>query len=81
VAEVEARIHKVLDLRVNPNSGVGLVPLRRGISCIRVSKSSPILAAFVILSFHYARDLAQGLGAVAVSHGMPTCPPMQPGRR
>jgi hypothetical protein len=59
---VEARIHKVLDLRVNPNSGAGPVPLRRGISCIRVSKSGPILAAFVILSFHYARDLAQGLG-------------------
>jgi hypothetical protein len=57
-AEVKARIHKVLDLEVNPNPG----PIQRGIASIRVSTSGLVSAAFTIISFHYAHNLAQGLG-------------------
>jgi hypothetical protein len=81
VVEVEAHIHKVLDLKVNSNSCVGSVPLRRGIASVRVSTLGIVLAAFAMLSFHYAHDHAQVLGAAAVSHGMPTCPRMQPDGR
>jgi hypothetical protein len=49
--EVDARIHKVLDLEVNPNPGPGLVPLRRGIASVRVGTSGPVSVAFTILSF------------------------------
>jgi hypothetical protein len=62
VAEVEPRIHKVLDLGVNLTPGADPVPLRRGITSVRVSTLGPVLEAFVILSFHCARDLAQALG-------------------
>jgi hypothetical protein len=66
VVEVEAWIHNVLDLVVNLNSGAGTsprpgpgpVPLRTGIACIRVSTLGPILASFMILSFHCTHDLA-----------------------
>jgi hypothetical protein len=60
VAEVEAWIHKVLGLGVNLNPGrsPGHVPLWRGIASVMVSTSSPVLAVFVILSFHYTHDLA-----------------------
>jgi hypothetical protein len=61
-AEVEANIHKVLDLGVNLTPGASLVPLQRGIASVRVSTLGPILMAFAMLSFHCARDLAQGLG-------------------
>jgi hypothetical protein len=55
--EVEAQIHKVLDLGVNLNSGANPVPLRRGITSVRVSTLGPVSSAFMILSFHCACDL------------------------
>jgi hypothetical protein len=58
VAEVEPRIHKVLVLGVNLTPGADPVPLWRGIASVRVSTLGPVLEAFVILSFHYAHDLA-----------------------
>jgi hypothetical protein len=61
-AEMEARIHKVLDLRVNMNPGPGPVALWRGIASVRVGTLGPISTTFMIIFFHYARDLAQGLG-------------------
>jgi hypothetical protein len=61
VAKVEAQMHKVLDLRVNLNSSADLVPLWRGITSVRVSTLGPISVAFMILSFHYARNLPRGL--------------------
>jgi hypothetical protein len=56
--EVDAWIHRVLDLRVSPNPRVGPVPLWKGIASTRVSTLGPVSAAFVILSFHNARDFA-----------------------
>jgi hypothetical protein len=61
VAKVDIRICKILDLVVNPNPRVGPVPLWRGVASARVSTLIPISVAFVILSFHYAHDHAQGL--------------------
>jgi hypothetical protein len=66
VVEVDARIHKVLDLGVNLNPGVGPVPLQRGVTSTRVSMPGSISVAFVILSFQCTRDLARGLRG---SHG------------
>jgi hypothetical protein len=63
-AEVDAQIHKILDLGVNLTPSSSPVPLWRGIASVRVNTLGPILVAFAILSFHYAHDLAQGLGAV-----------------
>jgi hypothetical protein len=60
--EVEARIHKVLDLGVNPIPGAILVPLQRGITSVRVYTLGLVSVSFVILSFHCTHDLAQGLG-------------------
>jgi hypothetical protein len=68
VAKVEEWIHNVLDLGVNLNPGPGPVPPWRGIASVSVSTSGPILAAFVIISFHCAHNLAQGLGG---GHGEP----------
>jgi hypothetical protein len=68
-SEVEAWIHKVLDVLVNPNSDAGPVPLWRGITSVSVSTLSPI---FAILSLHYTRDLVQGLWVAVVNRGMPT---------
>jgi hypothetical protein len=62
MVEVDTRIHNVLDLGVSPNPGVGPGPLRRGIASTRVSRQGPILAAFVIVSFHGTRNFVQGLG-------------------
>jgi hypothetical protein len=62
MVEVDARIHKVRDLGVNPNHGVDPIPLRRAIASARVSMLGPISVAFMILSFHCTRDNAQGLG-------------------
>jgi hypothetical protein len=56
--EVEARIHKVLDLGVFPIPGAGPIPLWSGITSVMVSTLGPVSMAFVILSFHCARDLA-----------------------
>jgi hypothetical protein len=60
--EVEARMHKALDLRVILIPSVDPIPIRRGITSARVSTLGPISVAFMILSFHCAHDLAQGLG-------------------
>jgi hypothetical protein len=62
MAEVDSWIHKVLDLRVNPNTGAGLAPVQGGVANARVSMLGPVLVAFTILSFHCAHDLVQGLG-------------------
>jgi hypothetical protein len=62
VAEIDTRIHKVLDLGVNPNPGAGPGPLQRGIASVKVSTLGPVLVAFAILSFHCAHDSTQGLG-------------------
>jgi hypothetical protein len=62
VAEMEARIRKVLDLRVNMNPGSGPVPLWRGIASVRVGTLGPVSTTFMSIFFHYAHDLAQGLG-------------------
>jgi hypothetical protein len=67
-AKVEARIHKVLDHRVNSTPSADPVPLRRGIASVRVSNLGPFLATFMILSFHCAHDLAHSLGG---SHSEP----------
>jgi hypothetical protein len=61
-AEVDARIHKVVDLGSNPNHRVSPVPLRRGVTSARVSTLGPVSVAFKILSFHCTHDLALGLG-------------------
>jgi hypothetical protein len=50
MAEVETRIHKVLDFTAVPPPGVGLDPLRIGITSIRVVTSGFVFAAFKILS-------------------------------
>jgi hypothetical protein len=57
-AEVETRIRQVLDSTVVPLRSAGPDPLRRGIASVRVSTLGPISAAFMILSFYYARDFA-----------------------
>jgi hypothetical protein len=65
-SKVSAQIHKVLDLRVDPNLRVGPISLRRGAANTRVSTLIPISAVVTIMSFHCAHDLAQGLRG---SHG------------
>jgi hypothetical protein len=62
VVEVEAWIHKVLDLGVNPTPSACPVPLWRGIASVMVSTLGPVSVAFAILSFHCTCDLKQGLG-------------------
>jgi hypothetical protein len=61
VVEVEPRIHKVLNLRVNLNPSPSLVPPWRGNASVRVSMSDLVSVAFTILYFYCAHDLAQGL--------------------
>jgi hypothetical protein len=68
VVEVDARIHRVLDLGVNPTPRAGPIPLRRGIASARVSTLGPVSVTFAILSFNCACDLAQGPRG---SHGEP----------
>jgi hypothetical protein len=58
VAEVDIRIHNVLDLGVNQNPEVDHVPLQGGVTNTRVNMLGPVSVAFVILSFHCAHDLA-----------------------
>jgi hypothetical protein len=72
--EVDAQIHKVLDLRVSPNHGANPAPLWRGVADAWVSTLGLILVVFAILSFHCAHDLAQGLGVAVASRGMSTRP-------
>jgi hypothetical protein len=62
VVEVKARICKVLDSVVTLSPDAVPDPLQRGIASVRVSILGPIPVAFMILSFHCARDLVQGLG-------------------
>jgi hypothetical protein len=81
VVEVDARIHKVLDLGVNLNPGVGPVPLQRGVTSARVSMPGSISVAFVILSFHCTSILRGVFGAAVVSQGMLTHPRMLQTRR
>jgi hypothetical protein len=59
--EVDAQIHKILDLEVKPNPRAGPAPHQGGVASVGVSTLGLVLAAFMILSFHHARDLAQGL--------------------
>jgi hypothetical protein len=40
----------------------GPIPLWREIASVRVSTLGPVSVALVILSFHCARDIAEGLG-------------------
>jgi hypothetical protein len=60
-AEVEAWIHKVLDSAIITSHRASPDPLRRGIASVRVSTLGSISMAFTILSFHCARDFAQGV--------------------
>jgi hypothetical protein len=60
MVEVDARIHKVLDLGLSPNPRVGPVPLRRGIASVTVSTLGPVLVAFMILSSHGSHDFPLG---------------------
>jgi hypothetical protein len=64
MAEVVTQIHKVLDLGVSPDPGVGTAPLRRGIASARVSTLGPISVTFMILSFHCTHNFVQGLRGV-----------------
>jgi hypothetical protein len=59
--EVDTRIHRVLDLGVNLKPGAGPAPLQEGVASARVSTLGPVLTAFMILSFHCARGLTQGV--------------------
>jgi hypothetical protein len=43
-AEVDAWIHKVLNIGVNPNPRAGPAPLQGGIASARVSMLGPVLA-------------------------------------
>jgi hypothetical protein len=61
VVEIDFRIHKVFDLGVDPNPRAGPAPLQEGFANATVSTPGPALVAYVILSFHHARSLAQGL--------------------
>jgi hypothetical protein len=58
--EVEAQIHKVLDLGVNLTPVVSPVPLLRGIASVRVSTLGPVLAAFTILCFSLCSQSCAG---------------------
>jgi hypothetical protein len=59
--EVDSRIHRGLNLGVNPSPGAGPSPLQKWVANARVSTLGPVLVAYAILSFHGARGLAQGL--------------------
>jgi hypothetical protein len=61
VLEVNSRIHKVLDLGDDMNPGASPAPLQGGVASTRVSMLGPVSMAYVILSFHQAHGLAQGL--------------------
>jgi hypothetical protein len=61
VVQVEARIRKVLDSAATPSPGTGPDPIRRGVASVRLSTLESIATDFMILSFHYAHDLVQGL--------------------
>jgi hypothetical protein len=56
--EFDSRIHKVLDLGVNPHPGVGPAPLQGAVASARVSMLGPISVVFAIISFHCTHGLA-----------------------
>jgi hypothetical protein len=60
--EINTRIHKVLDLGANLNPGAGPAPLQEGVASTSVSMFRPISVSYMILSFHHAHNLKQGLG-------------------
>jgi hypothetical protein len=62
VAEVNTKIHKVLDLGANPSPGASPTSLHEGVASNRVSMFGPISVAYVILFFHHAHILAQRIG-------------------
>jgi hypothetical protein len=59
--EINTQIHKVLDLGANPNPGAGPAPLQEGVASTRVSMFRPVLVSYMILSYHCAHSLMQGL--------------------
>jgi hypothetical protein len=73
MAEVDSWVHNDLDLGVNLNPRAGPTPLHGGVANTRVSILDPVLAAFMILSFHCTCGLVHGLGVALASHEMPTC--------
>jgi hypothetical protein len=60
--KVNSRIHNVLDLGADLNPGASPAPLQEGVASVRVSMLGPASVAYVILYFHHARGLVQGLG-------------------
>jgi hypothetical protein len=61
MAEINTRIHKVLDLGANPSPMASPAPLQEGVASTRVNMFGPILVAYVILSFHHAHGPSYGL--------------------
>jgi hypothetical protein len=61
-ADINSRIHKVLDHGANMNPGADLAHLREGVGSTRVSLFGSVLAACVISSSHHAHDLVKGFG-------------------
>jgi hypothetical protein len=41
--------------------GLGPAPLQEGVTSVRVSMLGPVLTAYMIVSFHHAHSLTQGL--------------------
>jgi hypothetical protein len=60
-AEVNSRIHKVLDLGADLNPGACPALLQEGVASARVSMLGSVSVAYAILSFHHAHGLTQGL--------------------
>jgi hypothetical protein len=68
--KINTRVHKVMDDGANPDHRAGPVPLREGVASTRVGLFGSVLVSYVILSFHHACGLAQGLrGARRVLRG------------
>jgi hypothetical protein len=61
VVEINTQIHKILDHRANPNVVSGPVPLREGVASTMFHLLGSILIVYMILSFHCAHGLVQGL--------------------
>jgi hypothetical protein len=57
VVEIDARIHKVLDLRIKLNPRACPTTLQGGVASARICTLGLVLIAFMILSFHYTLDL------------------------
>jgi hypothetical protein len=61
-AEINTRIHKVLDHGANLNPGAGPAPLIEGVATTKVSLFGFVSAGCMISSSHRARDIVKGLG-------------------